>query len=242
MTFREQNFVYLPIKFLDDNASLTDEQLVTQLTSDLTGNTFAQGIIGILLKYRNPDFDTTSYQTDMDSISNRCIEFLLLRHRKLFDYVSFIRFFIKVINLDNLTYIYTILAYLVSQGIIYRASDIFELVLTTTNPYLTYSTSVINENDTPLSTNIIPTIQGLVYTSDTKCYYLQTTLNNISTSETVTVTVSYGMFLLYPEQQYTLSGDETVIMVDSPCEIDLAFYSADLSTFQYTSEILSFFQ
>jgi hypothetical protein len=246
---KERNFfhvkmaanVYFPYKFINDVVGLTDAQLVTQLNTDLSGNSFAQGFIGILMKYRNPNFDLSTYQTAINVVVDYCIEFLILRYRKVFDFVSLVKLFVKVLSLTNLKYLYTIIAYLVAQNIIFKSTDDYDLILSTTNSYLALSSSSVPEETIVLNSNLIPVIQPLVFTSDSIVNFLTTTLENTS-QDPVTVSIVGGSFILFSQQTYQLSTDESLLSLDAICNINLVFFSANLAAFLYTANILSILQ
>jgi hypothetical protein len=238
-----QDDVYLPIKFINDNASLTDAQLVSALTTALTGNAFAHGIIGCLMKFRNPAFDTSSYQTDMNVVINHCIEFLLLRFdRQLDGSTTLSRFIQKVLTLTNLQYAMTLIAFLLQQNVIVRNGQELDLNYVA-NSYLTAFSNTVPSGSILLNVNLIPVIQSLVFNANNKVVNLSITLLNPSTSNIVNVSTDLsGKFPLFPQQQFQLQVDEDKLMIDRLCTISLSYLVADLSAFLYTSQILSALQ
>lgn len=242
MSINCQDDIFLPYKFVNDNVILSDAELISQLNIELSGNQYSQGIIGILLKYRNNNFDTTPFQDGMNTLISLCTEFMLLRYKRLLERsISIVSFFFKVVLLSNLKYIHTIIAYLVSIGVLYENIDRnYDLVLSVSNPYLTLSTFSIPSNDVPISINIIPLIQTICYVSDDSVIFIQITLNNNS-NQMILVSISQGSFMLYPQQVYTIPWPENLIHLDSPCQIDLSYFVSSMTSFQFKELILSKF-
>jgi hypothetical protein len=232
-----QDEIYLPLKFISDVSGLTDGDLVTSLSADLTGNPYSNGFIGILIKYRNPEFDTSTYQSDMDIVINHCIEFLLLRfNRQLDSTVSLVRFIIKVLELSNLKYLYTVIAFLVRENVISKNGD---LNWEGNSTYLTSFDSDIPSESIILDSNLIPVIREIVYVNDNRIVRLVIKLTNSGSSDIIVDTSLSGSFILFPDQEFTVLQNEEELIIDTECNINTSYKIANLNDFQYTSQILS---
>lgn len=233
-----QDNIYYPLKFLADLKNLTDSEAIAKITSDLDGNSFLNGFIGILMKYRDPNFDTTLYQSDMSVIINHYIEFLILRFKKNLDFVSTVKFFRKVLLLTNFKYLFTVVDYLVSQNIISKTDKDYDVV-PTENSYFSLSYIQVPSESIVINTNLIPLIQSLVYTSDSKEYFLSILVTNTTLNPITITTFTVGNFLLFPQQQYLLQEGESEFSLDTVCSIMLSFYESDSTNFSYKTAILT---
>lgn len=237
-----QDNVYLPLKLINDFLNQTDAQVLATLNTDLTGNPYANGIIGTIMKYRNPSFDASSYQADMNVVANNCIEFLLLRFNKQLDStVSLVRFIIKVLSLSNLKYLYTLIAYFVRQNFIAPKGSDYDLNWVANN-YLTQNSANVPPPSVVPNTNLIPTIEALVYTADSRIVNLKVTISN-TTSSAITVTTNRsGVFPLFPSQSFTLKEGEDLLKLNAVATISLSYLTATLSSFLYSTAILAALQ
>src|ERR1700743_1782874 len=105
--------------YLESLVGLDDSQIITKVTSEVgSGNTFLNGIIGMTLFVNDPATDVSSYTSNMDIISNNCIEYYLLARHSRVRSVSLYYFVMKMFFTGDLVqYISIIIQYLLNKSL-----------------------------------------------------------------------------------------------------------------------------